>query len=176
MRLFNKIDSFICRYLWKRNNRHNSTRIGNNASKIVIDMIKQKRIIVGNGTYGSVNIGTLGSQNESLIIGSWCSISNKAYFLLGGEHKYNVFTTFPAKEKLYGRKSSNPTKGPIIVKDDVWIGDFATILSGVEIGQGAIVAAGAVVTKNMKEDPECLPPSACVRLLEQARSVRFHLR
>ena len=39
----------------------------------------------------------------------------------------------------------------IVVEDDVWIGYRATILSGVRIGQGAIIAAGAVVTKDVPE-------------------------
>ncbi len=47
------------------------------------------------------------------------------------------------------------TKGDIIVDDDVWIGYGATILSGVHIGQGAVVAAGAVVSKDV-------PPYAIV--------------
>ena len=46
-------------------------------------------------------------------------------------------------------------KGGIIIGDDVWIGYRATILDGVTIGQGAVVAAGAVVTKNV-------PPYAVV--------------
>lgn len=47
------------------------------------------------------------------------------------------------------------SKGSIIVDDDVWIGYRATIMSGVHIGQGAVVAAGAVVTKDV-------PPYAIV--------------
>lgn len=47
------------------------------------------------------------------------------------------------------------SKGDIIVDDDVWIGYGATIMSGVHIGQGAVVAAGAVVTKDV-------PPYAIV--------------
>lgn len=141
--------SYKCRYLWKKANHHNYTRLGNNVSEIVLGMVKNKRITVGKGTYGSLNIGTLGSKSESLSIGSWCSISNKAYFLLGGEHQYNVITTYPVNEKLYGKKSTKLTKGPITIADDVWIGDYATILSGVSIGQGAIIAAGAVVTKDV---------------------------
>ena len=43
------------------------------------------------------------------------------------------------------------SRGPIIVHDDVWIGINATIMSGVEIGQGAVVAAGAVVTKDVPD-------------------------
>ena len=46
-------------------------------------------------------------------------------------------------------------RGDITVDDDVWIGFYATIMSGVHIGQGAVVAAGAVVTKDV-------PPYAIV--------------
>ena len=42
------------------------------------------------------------------------------------------------------------TKGPIIISDDVWIGFGCLILSGVKIGQGAVVAAGSVVTKDIE--------------------------
>ena len=38
---------------------------------------------------------------------------------------------------------------PIVVKDNVWIGAHATILAGVTIGENAVVAAGAVVTKDV---------------------------
>lgn len=40
-------------------------------------------------------------------------------------------------------------KGPVIIEDDVWIGRCATILSGVHIGKGAVIAAGAVVNKDV---------------------------
>lgn len=57
------------------------------------------------------------------------------------------------------------SKGDILVGDDVWIGYRSTILSGVEIGQGAIIAAGSVVTKNV-------PPYAVVGG-NPARVIRF---
>ena len=41
------------------------------------------------------------------------------------------------------------SKGPIIIEDNVWIGEMVCILSGVHIGKGAIIAAGSVVTKNV---------------------------
>ncbi|NLK24601.1 MAG: CatB-related O-acetyltransferase [Clostridiales bacterium] len=47
------------------------------------------------------------------------------------------------------------SKGDIIVRDDVWIGQRAIILSNVNIGQGAVIAAGSVVTKDV-------PPYAIV--------------
>ena len=57
-------------------------------------------------------------------------------------------TTFTITEVL-GENSEAMSKGDITVDNDVWIGYGATIMSGVHIGQGAIVAAGAVVTKDV---------------------------
>jgi len=56
---------------------------------------------------------------------------------------------------LFGHPNEARTKGEIVVSDDVWIGHGATILSGVEIGQGAIVGARSVVTRDV-------PPYAIV--------------
>ena len=50
------------------------------------------------------------------------------------------------------KKRGNLIPKKISIDDDVWIGSNATILPGVTIGQGAIIAAGAVVTKNVKEN------------------------
>ena len=47
------------------------------------------------------------------------------------------------------------TNGDIVVGDDVWVGQRAIIMSGVNIGQGAVIGAGAIVTKNV-------PPYAIV--------------
>ena len=41
------------------------------------------------------------------------------------------------------------SKGPVVIEDNVWIGDKATILSGVTIGMGAIVGANSVITKDI---------------------------
>ena len=72
-------------------------------------------------------------------------------FILDGDHYTNHVSSYPFKSKMHlgdGGFDANP-KGDIIVGDDVWIGYRSTILSGVEIGQGAIIAAGSVVTKNV---------------------------
>lgn len=69
-------------------------------------------------------------------------------FLLSGEHKYNTFSTYPFNSKFNHIRESH-SKGKIIVKDDVWIGYGSTILSGVTIGQGAIIGAQSVVIKDV---------------------------
>ncbi len=99
---------------------------------------------------------TWGCGNEILKIGNLCSIAPEVMFILE-DHYTNRISTYPFKSKMKlgdGGKDANP-KGNIIVGDDVWFGYRSTILSGVEIGQGAIIAAGSVVTKNV-------PPYAIV--------------
>lgn len=143
------------KFYWKRNNSHNKTVIGEIKNINLYNFIKSGNIVVGKNTYGLINIDYSGDVNEKLIIGSYCSISNKSSFLLGGEHQYTNISTYPFRAKLFGEQFEGGTKGPIIVNDDVWIGDRALILSGVEIGQGAIIAAGSVVVKDV-------PPYAIV--------------
>ena len=114
------------------------------------------KVYVGNYTYGPINCMTWGCGNEILKIGNLCSIAQEVMFILG-DHYTNHVSSYPFKSKMRlgdGGLDANP-KGNIIVGDDVWIGYRATILSGVEIGQGAIIAAGSVVTKNV-------PPYAIV--------------
>ncbi len=74
-------------------------------------------------------------------IGNYCQISARVSFETIGHQ------LVPVKN---GKRPSNPA--PITVKDNVWIGSGAILLPGVTIGEGAVVAAGAVVTKNV---PSC---------------------
>jgi acetyltransferase-like isoleucine patch superfamily enzyme len=75
------------------------------------------------------------------------SIAGNVNFVLGGMHDYNKVTTFPFK-KIKKNIIESFSKGPIIVEDDVWIGFGSTVLSGVTLGQGSIIAAGSVVVKS----------------------------
>lgn len=142
--------SLIARYIkliffkkkWRKLNNHNFTSAGN--------MFPSDRIKVGNFSYGKLNISSFGNINERLIIGNFVSIGGNVLFLLGGNHQYDCLTTYPFKKKVLFKETEAITKGPIIIEDDVWIGNNAIILSGVKIGKGAIVAAGSVITKNVE--------------------------
>lgn len=72
--------------------------------------------------------------------------------LLGGEHRHDWATTFPFAELMPGAQHEAKigySKGDVRIGHDVWIGRDALVLSGVTIGNGAIVAAGSVVTRSV---------------------------
>ena len=126
---------------WRKQNAHNFTN-----AKVSFD---SKKVHVGNGTYGELDVRHFGSEEEKLVIGNYCSIAPDVIFVLGGEHNYKSISSFPFGTK-YGLKGNESiVKGPIIVEDDVWVGFRSTIMSGVTLGRGCIVAAGAVVTKDV---------------------------
>lgn len=133
---------------WRKANPHNETHIGYAYTDLSI-------ISVGRGTYGDLNVYSSGRQGR-LTIGSYCSIAPEVAFVLNNEHPLDHVSTFPFKVKGIGRRQPEAlSKGGIIVEDDVWIGMRATILDGVTLGQGSVIAAGAVVTKDV-------PPYAIV--------------
>ena len=113
------------------------------------------KVQIGNGSYGELNIVDFGGENH-LMIKNYVSIAQNVTFILNAEHYVDRLSTYPFKVKMLQTQTSESSgKGDIIVDDDVWIGYGATIMSGVHIGQGAVVAAGAVVTKDV-------PPYAIV--------------
>ena len=133
-------------YLFKKEYR----RINSHNYTIIKNFCDLSKIVIGKKTYGEINITDWSSADTKLYIGSYCSIAPNVRFLLGGEHQIKSISTFPFKVMSFGETREAGSKGDIVVKDDVWIGEGAIICSGVKIGQGAIVAAGAVVTKDVE--------------------------
>lgn len=133
---------YIFKIQWKLANKHNTTT--------VCKEFPRGTVKVGKQTYGILDVHTYGSSSESLVIGSYVSIASGVKFLLGGDHRTDTISTYPFKVKLGGYASEASTKGPILIEDDVWIGTDAKIMSGVKVGQGAIIAAGTLVTKNVE--------------------------
>ena len=126
---------------WKKLNSHNTIEPQN--------VVPLSKVSVGKMSYGPIVVRWWGTENEHLKIGNFCSISSDVEFLLGGNHQHDFISTFPFKVKYFDQGIEATSKGPIIIKDDVWIGHRAMILSGVTIGQGAIIAAGTIVTKDV---------------------------
>lgn len=128
---------------WSLHNKHNFTTIGNH--------FPIGSVTVGKMTYGQLNVFTFANGiNERLSIGNFVSIASNVNFILGGNHDIETLGTYPYKtyfKKEYYNDSFS--KGMIIVEDEVWIGFGVTILSGVKIGKGSIIAAGSVVISNV---------------------------
>lgn len=107
---------------------------------------------IGIGTYGMPIVHDW-SEGSTLKIGKYCSIANNVQILLGGLHRTDWITTFPFPayvEEAAHIKNYGGTKGDVIIGNDVWLCTDSTILSGVTIGHGAVVACGAVVTRNVE--------------------------
>ncbi|HEX8541739.1 MAG TPA: CatB-related O-acetyltransferase [Pseudomonas sp.] len=106
---------------------------------------------VGVGTYGIPEIIEFG-DDSILRVGSYTSIAAGVRILLGGEHRTDWLTTYPFPAMMRGLediKDYSPSKGDVVIGSDCWICADTMILSGVTIGHGSIVAAGAVVTRDV---------------------------
>jgi acetyltransferase-like isoleucine patch superfamily enzyme len=91
------------------------------------------------------------SFDESRVdIGNFCSIAKDVTFNTEVNHNYKTVSTYPFYEKWGIGKDNYYYKDKITIGNDVWIGMGATIMSGVKIGDGAVIAAHSVVTKDVE--------------------------
>ena len=96
-------------------------------------------------------------NRERLVIGRFCSIACGAKFLFNcANHSLKSLSsyTFPLFYEEWGLDKADvatawDNRGDIIISNDVWIGFEAVIMAGVHIGDGAIIGARAVVTKDV---------------------------
>ena len=95
------------------------------------------------GNYTSIGKNTNITKTS---IGNYTSIANNVS-IGQGEHDLNKIST----KAMFYDKSETLTPGECIIGHDVWIGAHAIILRDVRIGNGAVVGAGAVVTKNVND-------------------------
>jgi acetyltransferase-like isoleucine patch superfamily enzyme len=117
---------------------------------------RDSRLVLGRGSYASdpdIAVG-LGDPDHKVIVGSYTSIAAEVTFLVGGEHHPEWVSTFPFRI-VYGLpgkcEDGQPnSRGPIILGNDVWLGRGVTVLSGVAIGDGAIVGARSLVVKDVE--------------------------
>jgi chloramphenicol O-acetyltransferase type B len=106
---------------------------------------------IGRGSYGDLEVLEFG-EGAALRIGAYCSFAKGAQIFLGGEHRTDWVTTYPftALDKRFAHIKGHPkTRGDVTVGNDVWFGREATVMSGVTIGDGAVIGARALVTKDV---------------------------
>jgi acetyltransferase-like isoleucine patch superfamily enzyme len=120
-------------------------------------LIKEGRLTVGKYTYGVENliIKNYKGSEANVHIGKFCSIGENITIITGGIHPSSWISTFPLSERFasnkYLQKDMPSTKGDILIGNDVWIAQNCSILSGVRIGNGAIICSGAIVTKDVPD-------------------------
>ena len=134
-RLYRRIVMILFRSLFKKTGRN-----------VVFDpfgVYSFETISIGDDVY--IGPGAVLSASESSI-----DIGNKVMFgpnvtIMGGDHNTSVIGKY-----MYDIKEKRPEDDlPVVISDDVWLGTGCTILKGVTIGEGAIVAAGALVVKDV---------------------------
>lgn len=122
--------------------------------------IKPKRerlpdyIKVGRHTYGVTRNSFHGlSPQVPVEIGNFCSIATDARIVCLAGHPTDLASTFPFRTRMLHPERGNQdavSRGPVRIGHDVWIGAGALILDGLTIGTGAVVAANAVVTRDVE--------------------------
>ncbi|CAM3786714.1 MULTISPECIES: streptogramin A O-acetyltransferase Vat(I) [Paenibacillus] len=138
---------------------------GNPNVQFIKNTITKPNIVVGDYTYYDAANGELFEDQvlyhyevigTKLIIGKFCSIAPEVRFIMdGGNHRMDG-STYPFNIFGNGWEAHTPSldnlpiKGDTIVGNDVWIGRRATIMPGVRIGDGAVIAAEAVVVSDVE--------------------------
>lgn len=90
------------------------------------------------GEYNHITCANKVTIGDNLLTGKWVTITDNSH----GATDYDSFKIAPIKRPLV-------SKGSVVIGNNVWIGDKATILPGVTIGDGAVIAASSVVTKDV---------------------------
>lgn len=127
-----------------------NTLLGENEAE-VRRLMRAGRVVYGPFTYGFPRVWSDGFGTERLLAGSYSSLGGT--YILGGNHGPNRVTTYPHRINWgmdgAGQDGVPVPTGDTVVGSDVWTCEECVILPGVTIGDGAIVAAGAVVTKHV---------------------------
>lgn len=96
----------------------------------------------------------LAAAGTRVSIGAFCSIGPEVELLVNGGHRTDWVTTFPLRLRLglegAGQDGTPTGRGGITIGNDVWIGMRTLVMDGADVGDGAVVAAGSVVTGRVR--------------------------
>ncbi|AXO98673.1 MULTISPECIES: Vat family streptogramin A O-acetyltransferase [Bacillus cereus group] len=138
---------------------------GNQNVHFIKNTITKANILVGDYSYYDAKDGETFEDRvlhhyeflgDRLFIGKFCCIANGVTFIMNGaNHRMDGFSAYPFNifgngwEKYTPNLSDLPYKGDTVIGNDVWIGMDVTIMPGIKIGDGAIIAAKSVVTRDV---------------------------
>ena len=153
-------------------------------SCFIKNVVTTPNIFIGDYTYYDDPVDPAGFEKnnvlfnypafgDQLIIGKFCAIAAGTKFIMGpANHRISSVTTYPFhvfggvwSERTPDHLSELPRKGDIVVGNDVWLGRESVVMPGVHIGDGAIVAAYSVVTRDIP--PYCIAGGNPARLIRQ---------
>ncbi|MDR3353188.1 MAG: CatB-related O-acetyltransferase [Zoogloeaceae bacterium] len=106
---------------------------------------------IGTGSYGMPIVHDW-HEGATLVIGNYCSIADEVHIFLGGGHRIDWVSSYPFPafiEEAREIAGYGGTRGNVVIGNDVWLASGCTILSGVTIGDGAVVAARALVARDV---------------------------
>ena len=168
--------------------RHLFAKCGSNATFCGFDrIIGGKRIFIGNSKIGKASVLTAWESRSNCSpeikignncnIGDYCHITAINSIIIGDGVLIGRWVTITDNShggttleelRMSPLNRQIVSKGPVVISNNVWIGDKATILPNVTIGEGVIVGAGAVVTKDV--------PDYCVVVGNPAKVVKHLLQ
>jgi chloramphenicol O-acetyltransferase type B len=107
---------------------------------------------LGIGTYGMPQVHD-DEEGTTLRVGAFCSISSEVQIFLGKNHRTDWVSSYPFPAFFVEAShicQFGVSRGDVIIGNDVWLCANCMVLSGVSIGHGAVVGAGAVVTRDVE--------------------------
>jgi acetyltransferase-like isoleucine patch superfamily enzyme len=125
------------------------------------DEIDKNLAVVGRWSYSTSPLKIYRwNWTSKIYIGNFCSIGPEVKIVIGGEHRtdwvstaqiaadtFNFNDTFLNAQKI---KNSRDSRRDLHIENDVWVGAFSIIFSGIKLGNGSVIAAGSVVTKDVE--------------------------
>lgn len=109
---------------------------------------------IGPGTYGRFTVNVGPGDNAHLTIGAYSSIAEGVEFVLGGNHRPDWVSSYPFRVSLGlpgAYEDGHPrSEADMVIGNDVWLGRDAMVSPGVEVGDGAVVGARAIVTRDVR--------------------------
>lgn len=108
---------------------------------------------IGRASYG-LPIVHDNHEGTTLKIGAYCSIASNVQIFLGGQHRIDWVSSYPFpfffQMEAGFKKTAGGSRGDVIIGSDVWLCANCIILSGVTIGHGAVIANGAIISRDVE--------------------------